>query len=164
MELKLNLGCGKDIREGYVNIDLHSDPVHESKVLKMDVTNLSEFKTDSVDEILALDIIEHHPGIKIEKIIQEWIRVLKPGGKILIRTPDIEVVCEIYFKQAKEGKINWKRLSDIIYGSQITQYQFHCIMFSFDWLKQLLEKYGVEKVVKIKRSNQNMVVEGIKKI
>jgi len=80
--LKLNLGCGKDIRKGYINIDC----IKGSKRIK--VIDLNEFpypfEDDSIDEVLAIDIIEHLENAK--KVIEELWKICKPNAKIYIRT------------------------------------------------------------------------------
>jgi len=80
--VKLNVGCGNDIKEGYVNIDHIAldgvDVVHDLNVLPL------PFESDSVDEILCLDVLEH---IDYIPLLQDFHRILKKGGKIIVRTP-----------------------------------------------------------------------------
>ena len=59
--MKLNLGCGNDIKKGYVNLD--------SKKLKgVNVTHNLEkfpypFKNNELDYVIAYHIIEHLPDM-----------------------------------------------------------------------------------------------------
>jgi len=81
--MKLNLGCCDSHMPGYVNVD-RMQPADV-------VTDLSKpwpWEDNSVDEIVARDIIEHLPD-KILTMNEIW-RVLKPGGvaKILVPTTD----------------------------------------------------------------------------
>ena len=87
--IKLNLGCGNDLRQGYVNSDLYNDKAD----LKLDSSDLP-YDDNSVDEILAYHIIEHFPYRKALATIGEWHRVLKPGGRLRIETPDLLSSCE----------------------------------------------------------------------
>lgn len=155
--LKLNLGCGKDIKEGYTNLDI--DPISD-KVLKQDVENLKDFADNSVSEILAFDIIEHFPLRKINPIIKEWCRVIHPGGKLVIQTPDIEVVFTDYYKLAQAGNITWTRFSTIIHGKD-EPFQTHYVSLSFQWLKEILEQYNMTVITKDKTA-QNMKVTAFK--
>lgn len=155
--IKLNLGCGKDIREGYINLDI--DPISD-KVLKHDVEDLSDFADNSVSEVLAFDIIEHFPQRRINPIIKEWCRVLRPGGKLIIQTPDIEVIFSDYYKQAQTGKITWARFSTILHGKD-EPFQTHYVSLSFQWLKEILEQYNMTGVTKEKTA-QNMKVTACK--
>ena len=82
MVLKLNLGCGEDIREGYINIDKYI------KVCKqVDLNNIPYLwiKDNSIDEILALNILEHLNNPY--DILMEWYRICKHGSKIIITVP-----------------------------------------------------------------------------
>jgi hypothetical protein len=63
----LNLGCGLDVRDGFINIDLFSD---NPKVVNMDVRKL-EFADNSVDFVLASDILEHFSFKETSTILKE---------------------------------------------------------------------------------------------
>lgn len=152
--MRLNLGCGKDIREGYVNLDIN--PLL-SGASYCDVTSLSNYKDGEVEEILALDIIEHFPKVKINPILKEWCRVLCPGGKLTIRTPDVDRIFELY-QEAKVGEITWERLSEIIHGKQDGPFNFHFVSLSFPWIKSILKKHGMRKLSKSSMENQNMEI------
>jgi predicted SAM-dependent methyltransferase len=56
--LKLNLGCGFDIRAGYVNIDANDE--HHPDLVS-DVANLSALADGVAIEALAQDVLEHLP-------------------------------------------------------------------------------------------------------
>ncbi len=79
---KLNLGCGQDILEGYVNLDIFEregvDVVH-------DVTSLPlPFVDGQFDEILCNDILEH---IDYIPVLRDLHRILAPGGILHVRVP-----------------------------------------------------------------------------
>jgi len=81
--MKLNLGCGNDYREGYVNIDA-------SKYAKPDVLlnidgNKLPFEDNSVDEVIARAILEHIRDL--DGLLKELYRVCKPEAKIIIDVP-----------------------------------------------------------------------------
>lgn len=79
---RLNIGCGKDIREGWVNLDRAGlpgvDVVHDVQVLPL------PFGDRTFDEILCKDILEHVDYIPLLKDIH---RILKANGKLAIRVP-----------------------------------------------------------------------------
>lgn len=84
--MRLNLGCGPDLREGYVNVDAR--PGADL------VVDLSKFPwpwpDDSVEQILMLDFLEHFSYRKTDKILEECWRVLMPSSEIIIQVPDFE--------------------------------------------------------------------------
>lgn len=81
LPVKLNLGCGRDLRKGYVNVD-RRPPVD----LIFDLDSLPwPFASDSVDEIYMSHILEHLKEPKLA--LRECHRILKPGGLLEIRVP-----------------------------------------------------------------------------
>lgn len=89
--IKLNLGCGRDHRAGWVNIDalaeLKPDLVH-------DLSQPLPFANGSVNEVLAQDILEHFTKEDLIGVVSEIGRVLKPGGTLTVRVPNIDAIFE----------------------------------------------------------------------
>jgi len=86
--MKLNVGCGKDIREGadWLNLDSVALPgvdiVHD---LETCATDRIPQPDDSIEEFLLAHIIEHIRNVL--PMMQELHRVAVPGAKMLIRCP-----------------------------------------------------------------------------
>jgi predicted SAM-dependent methyltransferase len=87
-QIKLNLGCGNDIKNGYINLDLIKskgiDVVHNLNIYPY------PFKENSFDEIYSSHIIEHLDNPS--KFIEELWRISKNKGKIIIKTPTFQMV------------------------------------------------------------------------
>jgi SAM-dependent methyltransferase len=79
---KLNLGCGRDIREGWVNLDSAElpgvDVVHDLAVVPL------PFEDDRFTEVLCQDVLEH---VDYAPVLRDLHRVVRPGGRVLIRSP-----------------------------------------------------------------------------
>src|SRR3989344_2342207 len=79
---KLNLGSGKDIKDGWINLDSVKlpgvDVVHDIEKL------LLPFANEEVDEILCQDILEHIEYIPVLKVVH---RILKVESKLKTRVP-----------------------------------------------------------------------------
>ena len=156
--LKLNLGCGRDIRKGFVNIDIRPLPgAIVGNVQRPD------YPRGAVDYILAKDVLEHL-GIKGSlEALRNWADILKPGGILRIQTPSVERVFKKYYSRALTGEIPWERLSYIIYGGQDYSANYHSVLYSFEWLKRELSAAGMIRIRKYRRDrNQNMFVESTK--
>jgi len=91
--IKLNLGCGPDIKDGYVNID--TCPIND-KVIKMDIMNL-EYPELSIDEIYARDVIEHMSIEQGKKCIANWSKICKPNAKLFIQTICWDTILQAYY-------------------------------------------------------------------
>ncbi len=80
---RLNLGCGRDIRDGFVNVDNAPldgvDVVHDLAQMPW------PFADDSVEEILAKDLIEHIEDLEV--FLRECHRVLRRGGCLIMSAP-----------------------------------------------------------------------------
>ncbi|MBO9513995.1 MAG: methyltransferase domain-containing protein [Variovorax sp.] len=81
---KLNLGCGFDIRPGYLNVDLHE---WHKPDLVADITRLDMLPSGGFDEVVAQDVLEHLERHKVQGALDEWVRLLCEDGVIHIRAP-----------------------------------------------------------------------------
>jgi SAM-dependent methyltransferase len=79
---KVNLGCGKDICAGWVNVDKADLPGVD---VRHDLTQLPlPFADDSCTEVLCKDVLEHLDYLPLLKDIH---RILRTGGRVTIRVP-----------------------------------------------------------------------------
>jgi hypothetical protein len=79
--MKLNLGCGDQKMDGYINVDLHGDPD-----VRCDLTVFPwPWSDDSVDEVYMCHFLEHVPDL--EKTLLEIHRILKANGIVHFRVP-----------------------------------------------------------------------------
>ncbi|MFA6536510.1 MAG: methyltransferase domain-containing protein [Candidatus Paceibacterota bacterium] len=79
---RLNLGCGHDIKSGWINVDSINLPgvdiVHDLNQLPL------PFKNNQFEEILCQDVLEH---LEYIPVLKEIHRILDVGGQIKIRVP-----------------------------------------------------------------------------
>jgi len=136
--MRLNLGCGNKIIDGWVNVDLyHDDP----RIIKMDIRKL-DYPDNSADEIWAEHCIEHCSYKETPEILREWARVLKPEGKITIITNNLDVTFKNWLEK---GPKYWIALRNI-YGSHENEGQIHYAGFCFDYLKMLMVSAGFTEI------------------
>jgi SAM-dependent methyltransferase len=111
MIAKLNLGCGRTSLPGFLGLDMTLSAAVD---VQASATELP-FKDDSFDLVVASHILEHIPDsvlvsqgkgrvrqmLGLDRLRDEVDRVLRPGGRFLIRVPYKESSkYEIYhFKQ-----------------------------------------------------------------
>jgi demethylmenaquinone methyltransferase/2-methoxy-6-polyprenyl-1,4-benzoquinol methylase len=76
--IRLNLGAGDRHWPGWVNVDCIGDQDLISDVTKLDLPD------NHADEISAIHLFEHIERTQIKQTLLEWLRVLKPGGKLVV--------------------------------------------------------------------------------
>ena len=141
--IRLNLGCGKDILEDYDNIDIRK--LHHSVIIA-DVCNLP-YELESVDEIRAIDIYEHISFLKSEELINHWVSLLKPGGKLVIQTTDSHSLANMILKSSdiRQTEESIRR----IFGGQEYEENTHKTIGDINLLKFYLFLSGVRKSIKV---------------
>ncbi len=138
--MKLHLGCGTKILEGYVNLDAFVD---DPRVVKADITNLP-YPDGSIDEILSEHVFEHVGFAEEERLFRECHRVLRSGGHLTVETPDMEWLCRAfldahdtfksfykvgavdhYFGNGRATDQRWGMITTHFFGNQNGPGQFH---------------------------------------
>jgi predicted SAM-dependent methyltransferase len=114
--MKLNLGCGSDIRNGYINIDrLPPGQVAPDVYRQGDIQTLDWITEDgTVEEILALDCLEYLPTNVIQLALKNWASKLVSGGTMKILVPD----CHAIAKSFANGQFSLAEYSQMTFGTQ----------------------------------------------
>jgi len=84
-EFRLEIGPGERPRPGYVHLDPRPLPHIELLGTMTDIP----LPNECCDEVFSAHVIEHVPDQLLWKAFSEMRRVLKPGGRLLLRGPDI---------------------------------------------------------------------------
>ena len=87
--VRIQLGCGRDYRPGWINCDLVQD-VKADKYFDLEVLPWP-FPDDCADEILMDQVLEHVSDTL--KTMTELWRILKPGGIVRINVPYAKSDC-----------------------------------------------------------------------
>jgi len=83
---RLHLGCGKDVRQGWINLDVHSLPGVDVVADLDDCRNTPlPLPDDSIDEFFGSHVLEHlHDPLAL---MQELHRIASPGATAVFRLP-----------------------------------------------------------------------------
>jgi len=132
--IKLHLGCGNRLLPDYTNIDFFAPQNLDSnspEYLKHDIRTGLPYDDDSVDEILAIHVVEHFTRNEWESISKDWARVLKERGKMTLICPDLGYAARMYLQEP--GNDFWIKT---IYGIQDHDGEFHKNGFTVDTLAE----------------------------
>ena len=123
--IKLNLGAGNTVIDGWTAID---------RKLGTEVYPLPQYADNSVDEIRASHVLEHLSFGEAHLALAEWHRVLKPGGRIRIAVPDIDLIL---------ATDDPKKLHFLM-GGQLDENDFHRSAYDAKTLAFYLDSAGFE--------------------
>ncbi len=114
--MKLNLGCGNDIRShGYINIDIEEKSLPPEMYRMGDVTCLDWLcEKEEVEDILAIDILQHIRHSLISDTVRNWVEKLRIGGTLKISFIDLDSVV----KDFSNEKVSIEAINSILYGRQ----------------------------------------------
>lgn len=137
--LKLNLGSGDYIRWNYVNIDKYNPKADEIA----DVCDLCRYRNDSVDEVVANHLLEHLARKMVPLALREWFRVLKPGGKLILRCPNFEQYLREWLEADADYRRGWGIIN--IFGHD-EEGMYHKNGFALDMLRDQIEEAGLQVI------------------
>lgn len=161
--LKLEVGSGMNPQPGYTHLDV--DPNFPDIEIVCDLAKEKiPLQDATVSDLLANHLIEHVHWRVVDSLVKEWFRVLIPGGKIFLRTPDLEFICKTYLagKTTPEwpgdeaaaktifgecGPAEWANIKLFSGGDYAGN--FHHLCFDFQMLEKLLKKAGFENIHRV---------------
>lgn len=148
--MRLFFGCGQNSNwhdKGYKNVDIVKYPHIDYCI---DVGERLPFKDNTIDEIYAESVLEHighmlphftegiSEMLNIKHVLKDWQRVLKPGGKLIIKCPNLE--CQ--FRKYVKGVNTLKEIIIWIYGGTVQKYNVHLTGFDKDLMDECLSVVG----------------------
>ncbi len=99
MGLKIHIGCGSDIKDGYVNIDeFNPDADVQKPIQKLD------YPENSVERIEGYMVLEHLTPFDAKAFIKKAHKMLEPGGTLILEVPDLEKVCRLILAFRDDGE------------------------------------------------------------
>jgi predicted SAM-dependent methyltransferase len=104
---KLQLGTSNSLITGWLNTDVLPT---SREVVYLDATRRFPFKDDTFDYVYSEHMIEHIEHQSALFMLGECFRVLKPGGKIRMSTPDLKVLVGLFSSEqtkSQEFYIDW---------------------------------------------------------
>lgn len=152
--VKLNLGCGNDYREGFVNVDIR--PLGD---VVANVCNLP-IKDDSVDAINAVDIYEHISFTKSKELLKHWVSKLKKGGKLFIQAPSIDRIIDFY--KTVTDVAGLEKVIECLFGKQDYEENTHFTICHPKLMDSYLRQAGITGPIQFQLENTNVRFRAVK--
>lgn len=90
--MKINLGCGHRHLPGFVNVDMPDNWAKKLPDVSADISQRLPFDDGVADEVHAYHVLEHMWRWQVPEILQDWARVLKPGGLMVLEMPCLDKI------------------------------------------------------------------------
>ena len=152
---KLQIGTSKTPLPGWLNTDLTPEL---PEVVYLDATRPFPFADNVFDCVASEHMIEHVPHADGVAMLRECFRVLKPGGKIRLATPDLRMLAGLI---APEKTAQQKEYVDWIIAREMPEVDEcravfvlnnafrawgHQFLFDLETLKQTMTQCGFENL------------------
>lgn len=112
----LQIGAGMNVLSGWLNADL--EPLRPG-VIYMDAAARFPLPDRSIDYLFSEHLIEHLSYEGGLHLLRESFRVLKPGGKIRVVTPDLEFYLSLFTASRSEMQERYLRWATRAYLPQV---------------------------------------------
>lgn len=89
----LNIGCGRNIRKGFVNVDYNW---RRGVDLCIDITRPFPIDAGIVEGVYAEHCLEHLPLAGARTFLKECLRMMRSGAVIRLIVPDLELYARTY--------------------------------------------------------------------
>ena len=177
---KLNIGCGDDLVNGWLNISLFRireypygiivKNANGISVLNLDIGELDSIPPATIKCIYASHFIEHITHDETRKFLEKAYKWMVKGGVIRLTSPDLELWVKKYYENELDFfkkyhsiylKSNMIRTKGEIFMSQCHGFG-HMWNYDFESLKNIMNDAGFSKITK--RSQFDSLIPEIGKL
>jgi SAM-dependent methyltransferase len=147
--LRVEIGAGGHPTPGYVHVDANRRSRHLEHVAR---AGSLPFGDGTVEEILAVHILEHVHPTRVDATLREWRRVLRPGGFAQIHVPNAATVFPAFLNASADQK--WMLMVGIFGDTAVPgiddeatlDVDRHQAVYDFGLLEHVLLAAGFDKV------------------
>lgn len=160
----LNVGCGQRAisilgsslpAEGWRELRLDIDPKVDPDIVAS-MTDMAPVPDGSVDAVWSSHNLEHLDPHEAPVALREFLRVLKPGGMLLLTVPDLQAVAKLVAEDRLDEPLYQSNNGpilplDVVYGygpalAAGNRFMAHRSGFTPNLLGRLLQEAGFEPV------------------
>lgn len=170
--IRLNVGAGARRPEGYFNVDAVENSDAPRKLDAVCLADSIPLPDGSVKELMAIHLWEHIYRWNCDTVMEEWKRLLKPGGLLVLELPDLMKFCKNILEHAGRGGKHpdqlgmWAAYGDPRSGDPHMNHKWG---WSPETLTEFLKEHGFIKIKHLPtvyhpagRKHRDMRIEAIK--
>jgi predicted SAM-dependent methyltransferase len=102
--MRLNLGCGRHVLAGWFNVDAQASPKAVRPPDLLSDVKKTDLPDGCASEVMAIHLFEHLYRWECDEAIEEWKRLLQPGGQLTLEMPDLWKYCRNIVEELKNDK------------------------------------------------------------
>lgn len=152
--MKYNIGCGKDLKEDCINVDIRDIDGAKQGDIKNPEEIINEYGPANC--VLMYDVLEHLNWNIADDVLRKWCQVIEPDGIIIVQVPNFEELIRIL----KEDDKPLARQRALIFGRQDYPENTHKTFYTTDHLVDILESENFE--ITDTKSERNIFVKAKK--
>lgn len=141
---RLHIG-GREVKDGWKILNIQSG---EGVDFIGDIQELSQFADESCDEIYGSHVLEHISQTKMVPTLQGFHRILKPGGRLMISVPDLEVLSKLFLNPQLDKAARF-HVMRMMFGGQVDASDFHYVGLTFEFLADYMGAAGFTRMERV---------------
>lgn len=144
--IKLHIG-GQVKCEGWTVLDVLPGPFVD---YVGNCNDLSFLGDECCSEIYASHVLEHLDyKTELQNSINGIYRALKPGGRLRVSVPDLDVLCRLFLHPKLDG-VGRFLVMRMMFGGRESDYDTHYVGLNFDFLREYLKNAGFVDIHRVK--------------
>lgn len=148
MDRKLHIGGAVRI-EGWEVLNAVPGP-HVDHL--RNANDLSVFDDNTFAEIYASHVLEHFDyKDELLNVLKEWRRVLRPGGRLSVSVPDMEILAEMFVLKEKYTGDDRYLIMRMLFGGHMDRYDYHLVGLTEEFLTSFLSHAGYAEIRRVPR-------------
>ena len=105
--------------------------------------DLSRFADNSFNELYASHVLEHFEYQNdLHTALNEWFRVLVPGGVLRLSVPDIDVLAHLLLQRQSLDVMQRFSVMRMMFGGQMHEHDHHRVGLNQDFMASYLARAG----------------------
>jgi len=143
--IRLHMG-GREKKDGWKILDALPGPDVD---FVGGFTDLSFLPEDSCSEVYASHVFEHLGyDHELPVALTHIYRVLKPGGRLRLSVPDLEMLCRLFLHPSLDGDARWSVMR-LMFGGRTSESDVHQSGLTLEFMLAFLTELGFRDIKRV---------------